>query len=227
MDRINHQGNNELQDFLTDMVLRIEDVLRWKRYPHDYRQTVLQHTLETALLTQIVVAIERAVGNQFDAYLLLSAAVDHDLGEGIIGDIAYDIKNDPRVKDQIEVIEKEQFEVMFLKLDLGEYSTAVVETFKRSFAVQEEQDSVEGALFNAIEKIGYVIFALREIDADNDIFIRVLKNHQADLLKYSEKFQSIKLIFDKCLEHMRRIPTTLMLRHGFPLKLLNNEVNVH
>ena len=213
------ETKNNLQDILTTIVRRIEDVYRWKRYPHKYRQNVLEHTLETALLTQIVIAGEQATGTKFDAYLLLSAAMNHDLAEGVIGDISYDIKNDIRVKALIEEIEKEQFEAMFLKL--GPAYPNVLDMFKRSFAVQEEKITVEGALFNAIEKIGYVIFALREIDAGNEIFVKVLANHHEDLLNYSKRFTSIKTIFDECIEHMKHIPTGIMLQYKFPLELLN------
>lgn len=220
MDKNEIRENNSLQNFLTDLVRRVEDIRRWKRYPHNYKQTVLGHTLETALLAQIVIAIEQTAGAQFDAYLLLSTAVNHDLGEGIIGDISYSIKNDPRVKAMIELIEKEQFELMFAALDFGPYSQAVANMFSRSFAVQENASTVEGALFNAIEKIGYVIFALREIDEGNGVFVQVLNNHHKDLVAYSERFPSIKLIYGECLEHMKHIGTSVLLQYKFDLSWL-------
>lgn len=217
--------DNELQNLLTELVQRIEGIQRWKRYPHKFQQNVLEHTMETVLLTKMVIAIEREVDTQFDAYLLLSAAADHDLGEGIIGDIAYDIKNDVRVKDALEIIEKEQFQLMFSKLDFGPYSDAVVRMFTRSFEVQEEQISVEGQLFNAIEKLGYVIFALREIDEKNEIFVKVLVNHHESLIAYSKKYTSIGLIYEKCLEHMRHLGTFMLLEHNFKVEWLKDKTS--
>jgi len=217
--------DNKLQNLLTELVQRIEGIQRWKRYPHTFRQNVLEHTMETVLLTQMVIAIEREAGTQFDAYLLLSAAADHDLGEGIIGDIAYDIKNDIRVKEALEAIEKEQFQFMFAKVDFGSYTDTVVKMFVRSFEVQEEQISVEGQLFNAIEKLGYVIFALREIDEKHDVFVKVLVNHHKDLVGYSKKYTSVRLIYEKCLEHMKCLGTSMLLEHKFEISWLRDKIS--
>jgi 5'-deoxynucleotidase YfbR-like HD superfamily hydrolase len=77
----NGQNRNHLQNLLTQATQRIEEVWRWKKYAHNHKQNVLGHTLETVLLTQIVIILEEKFGREkIDQYLLLSCAGVHDLG---------------------------------------------------------------------------------------------------------------------------------------------------
>jgi 5'-deoxynucleotidase YfbR-like HD superfamily hydrolase len=214
----NGQKRGSLQKWLTRLTQQIASVWRWKHYEHTNKQNVLEHTLETALLTQIVIALERQLGNfKFDTYRLLASAINHDLGEGIIGDVAYGIKNDPRIKKHIETIEKEEFRKLFDHLGLSVNAmTMVAEAFDYSFVLQDESETVEGRLFNAIERLGYVLFALRELESpDRKHFVGVLKNHHGELLKYSKEFISIGILYDVCLKEIRQLPTSWILSFDF------------
>jgi 5'-deoxynucleotidase YfbR-like HD superfamily hydrolase len=179
--------------------------------------------METALLTQIVIALQIQRGNlKLDAYRLLASAVNHDLGEGITGDVAYDVKNDPRVKDQLEAIEREKFRKLFDQLSLGQDVVTVAQSFDYSFTLQDERNTIEGRLFNAIEKLGYVIFALRELEYSNrEDFVDPLNRSHEGLLEYSKEFISIRILYDLCLKEIKQLPTELLLMLKFSLEEAN------
>lgn len=206
-----------LQKFITRLTKQIERVWRWRHYEHTHDQNVLEHTMETTLLTQIVVALENTYGKyagKLNIYRLLASAINHDLGEGVIGDVTFDIKNDPRVKNGIEEIEREKFLELFTQLGLQrEHHLCVTALFNDSFILQDERDTVEGRLFNAIERLGYIIFALRELEyPGRENFVEVLKNSHEQLTEYCKEFVSIQILYENCLKEMRQLPSVWLMK---------------
>lgn len=194
---MNNGKIGSLQDWLTNIVHQVRKVHRWEHYEHTNRQNVLEHTLETVLLTQVVIALEKQYGkSKFDTYRLLSSAADHDLGEGLMGDVAFTVKNDPRVKEQLRQIEREKFREMLAIPDLGTAVVTVAASLEYAFELQDDQESFEGRLFNAIEKLGYIIFALRELKVGNKHFIEVIEIQYDDIMTYCNEFISIKMLFE-------------------------------
>lgn len=194
---MNNGKISSLQEWLTNFILQTRKVHRWEHYEHVNRQNVLEHTMETILLTEVVIALEQQYGStKFNAYLLLASAANHDLGEGLMGDVAFNVKNDPRVKDQLRIIEREKFREMLAIPNLGTACITVAASLEHAFDLQDDQESFEGRLFNAIEKLGYIIFALRELKVGNGHFVEVLERQHGDVARYADEFVSIKMLYE-------------------------------
>ena len=166
---------------------------RWAHYsqPEDRRENTLTHSLDSVILAAVMLKIEdeQGVGSQIDHSKILLTAAIHDFGEGTIGDVAYRVKNDPRVRDALGAIEKEEVYKIFEGL-----SPSLREMFLQAYDVVE-QDSVGGEFFNAVECVGYVFFAITQLEATDLKFVEVLKRQHSKLVELGKKFASVRVLY--------------------------------
>lgn len=198
--------------FLPDIAAMLRKVRRWTNYdeiPENERETVETHSLETVWLAAAMLAIERETGiHQLNEYRIMLAAATHDLGEGRMGDIAYIVKNDPRIRGTLRNMEQE-----FVGQIYAEFPPIVRTAFLDAYHVEDERDkTIDGTFFNAIERMGYVYFAISQVKKGRMTFIHVLERHHAALLAYSQTFESVRALYephrrfieDELLKHCQR-----------------------
>jgi len=168
-------------------------VTRWAHFPQpeDRRENTLTHSLDSVILAAVMLKIEdeQGIGLQLDHAKILLAAAIHDFGEGTIGDVTYRFKNDPRVHDAIETIEKEEVEKIFTNL-----SSSIREIFLQAYGVVDEK-SLEGEFFNAIERIGYIFYAITQLEAGDQNFLEVFHRQNPKLVELGKRFVSVRILY--------------------------------
>lgn len=185
------QALNELILELPKMLQRVRRWTHFSQMPHDERETVETHTLQQTWLAGAMLAIERTHGTLGldDARILLATSV-HDIGEGHIGDIRYQIKQDPRVREALLQIEHEfagkQFECL---------PKEVRERFAHAYALETE-DSIDGRFFNAVERLGYMYIAVPQVKLGRTQFLEVFERQHAKILELSQIFVSLRVLYD-------------------------------
>ena len=193
-----------LDNYLTDDLFGFLDVAprdllkvrRWGNYsglPDIARETTLEHTLSAVYLTAVMLAIEESdpagqhQGKLNHARLLLAAAL-HDIGEGVVGDVAFAVKQDPRVKQGLKEIERESSEEKFRCLP---HEARVV--FRDAYQVEVE-DSLHGRFFNAVERVGYMANAIPRFKAGHNQYMETFENHLEPLRTLARDFVSVQVL---------------------------------
>ncbi|MBI4450199.1 HD domain-containing protein [Candidatus Uhrbacteria bacterium] len=187
------------QRFLDEMADGLKRVERWAHYPErKHRDNGLQHAFQTAMLAKIMLAIERELGNadDLDGERIVSAGFSHDIGEWLLGDVRYQVKNDPRVKEPLRAIETELYEQEIL----APLPEPVQKALAHASGLQDDRTSRSGRFFNAVEQIGYVIYAIREYrEGNHRIGLAVFTRQHESLVRYMEEFASVRTIYGKYL----------------------------
>ncbi len=190
-------------DFLDEMAAGLKSVERWRRYPNrKHRDDDLQHAFQTAFLAMAMLEFERAAGSAegLDGERIIAAGFTHDLGEWVTGDVIYDVKNDPRVKAHLQDIEDEIFE----RDVLGRLPTPVADAVRRNASLALDRESRSGRFFNAVEHVGYMLFAIREWrGGDRDLGRQVLTGHLAKCEQYREEFAGFRAFYDPIRDEVR------------------------
>jgi 5'-deoxynucleotidase YfbR-like HD superfamily hydrolase len=177
-------------------------VFRWTHYPdlplHE-RETVETHELSTVWLGGAMLAVEEAVGTHtLNGRRILLACSIHDTGEGKMGDIGFDVKNDPRVRALLRIIEREYVEKQF-----EHFPPDVKAAFLDAYTVEDEAGkTIDGDFFNAIERIGYMMFAVPQVRKGRMNFRKVFKNQHEPLLKLSAQFESVRRFYEPYREYV-------------------------
>ncbi|MBI5731839.1 MAG: HD domain-containing protein [Candidatus Magasanikbacteria bacterium] len=182
-----------LEWFLWSLTRRLEEVTRWRNYEERTRENVLEHTFKSLLLTLLVIFLEKRYGRKdFDAFRLFVGDFLHDCPEGLSGDITYHVKKDPTVKKALQEIE-----IRLFREFLGEYlPLEIVEDIFGAFALESDRVSFEGRLFHAIEIVGYVSYALYEVEEHSRRdFTKVFATQYEELSALAEEFASINIIW--------------------------------
>jgi hypothetical protein len=121
-------------------------------------------------------------------------AVLHDVGEGCSGvDVAYPIKNDPRMKGALAKLEEKDFDAKFNELPI-EVKSALI----RIYHLQDSHETPAGRFFAIVEQMGYAFFSHEEI-ARRDLpsstvlsFTRVLDRTRRDIKPLPDYFGKLK-----------------------------------
>lgn len=183
------------QQFLDEMAAGLLNVERWTHYPErGHRDNGLQHAFQTAFLAKVMLELERAHGDakDLDGERIVSAGFLHDIGEWLLGDVRYEVKQDARVRDALRQIELELFEREILK-PLPE---PVRQALAYASGLQDDRGSRSGRFFNAVERVGYIIFALREYRRGHGHFVDVFARQHGPLLRLEQEFASVRMIYD-------------------------------
>ncbi|MFH1429970.1 MAG: YfbR-like 5'-deoxynucleotidase [Candidatus Uhrbacteria bacterium] len=170
----------------------MKSVTRWKPYPNRGRQDedVCEHTVQQTMLVQLLLVLEREYGNMdgLDGERLLGCALMHDMGEGLIGDVSWMVKQDPRIGPLLEEKEREAFDEQIVSA----VPEAVGIELRGRFDIQHELDTRAGRFFNASEFLGYVLRAVFELQSGDEQLAREVFIHQYfTLLDYGKEFASI------------------------------------
>lgn len=182
-----------LETFFWQLLSGLNRVRRWGSYPNATDERVDQHTLKTVTLALFVVLLERRYGRKdIDAFTILAMALIHDWGEGKIGDVQWHVKRDPRVKKALEEIEGEllwEFLEKYLPEDIKD-------DLELLFGKLDQPTTVEGRLFAAIEQVGYMSYAIYEVEHEGKPeFAQVFRDQYQNLENWAQEFESIRMIW--------------------------------
>lgn len=174
----------------------IESIRRWTHFaslPREECETVLAHSWCAPTLTGAMLALEEKHGHhkgKLNHARLLLAALFHDVGEGRIGDVRYAVKGDSRVKKQLRIIEKEQVQQLFAGLP-----PEVRDVFWDAYCLEDEE-SLDAEFFNAVERMGYMYFAVPQVRRGRMEFIEVFRLQHPKILELEKKFVSLRMLYD-------------------------------
>lgn len=198
------------QQYLDATTNRLRRVTRWGHYG-DRRvqdEDVCTHENQALHLMMVLCDLERLHGAMegLDEVALYRCAGTHDDGEGIGGDVRWDIKNHPLVGPLLEAAEREHFtrEVIEpLPAEIRPY-------FLASYAVQDDRTSRTGRFFNAMEVVGYVIRAYDEwvSGGSRSLAIDVFTNSWDALHRYREEFASVRVLTEPMYSEIQRALAT-------------------
>lgn len=93
----------DLHAYLDGITGRLSGVRRWKRYSrpgHEF-EDVCQHTVQQTTLCLLMLYLERVYGDatDIDGEKLLVCALLHDQGEGLLGDVSWEVKAGPEAEN--------------------------------------------------------------------------------------------------------------------------------
>ena len=184
-----------LENFFWQLLAGLHRVRRWGSYPRATDERVDQHTLKTVTLTLFVLLLERRYGRKdIDAFTVLAMALIHDWGEGSIGDVVWQVKRDPRVKQALQEIEGERL-WEFLE---GHLPDDIKQDLEILFGQLDQNKTAEGRLFAAIEFLGYLSFAIYEVKHEGrKEFVQVFRDQYQNAANCAEEFASIRIIWEQ------------------------------
>lgn len=192
------------------MAHELRKVGRWEHYEEDTKQREddLEHAFKGAMLAQVMIALERAARasewsgqrRDFDAYRILAAAVVHDIGEGAVGDVRYEIKQDSRIR----AVLKEHERNGFLRY-IASFPREAQKEITRAYDLQDDRESLEGRFFNALERLGYMFWAVREFLDGSRVYIEVFQNQHEQLRAYMDEFACVRILYGPLVPEIERI----------------------
>ena len=215
----------ELFTAFVDAARRLRRNFRWGHFetyatlPDSIRETTLEHSVHTFFLTLYMLELEEKFGRfkgKLNHKRLLVAALIHDLGEGTCGDVKYAVKNDPRVRELLGQIEREEVVAIFQRIP--EEARAVLQD---AYAIVDAK-SLEGRFFNAVERLGYILDAHPQIENGDDAFVDVYERQHPKILELEKEFESLRFLYD---EFRAKVERLLKIRKD--TSALRKEVNSH
>lgn len=165
---------------------RLSAIERCSNTPHIQKYSVAEHSYYTALLSMLFADIENVYPTKrYDTSEVIKRALIHDLEESTTGDILYPFKHGNKEATELfrvlieRVVENELF--FELPIDLQPYYIRLWNTSK--------DDTEEGKLVEAMDKLEVLLFAISEMDMGNDkafreiytTAIRILRENHSDI----------------------------------------------
>lgn len=182
-----------LEDFTREIFIAWKRILRWQGKEGVSFENDLEHSFKTALQTMLFLEIEGR-RDDIDPFEILVLAVLHDVGEGCSGvDIAYPIKNDPRMRGSLAKLEEKDFDAKFNELPV-EVKSALISIYH----LQDSRETPAGRFFAIVEQMGYAFFSHEEIgrrDLPSSTvlsFTRVLDRTRRDIKPLPDYFGKLK-----------------------------------
>ncbi len=185
----------------------LHNIRRWraKEYaglPDSARDTTLEHTLSVALTVRGLLAVEGAhpegKGAELNHLRILTAAITHDLGEGVVGDMPWIVKRDPRVRAGLQQIESEQVIEMF-----DSTPPAVRDAFHDAYQVPHEL-SADGRFFDAAHLLAQLALAILRYQDGHRQFIEAFRNILGEIVAAEQEFVSIRLTISPFRDWLER-----------------------
>lgn len=186
----------------------ISHTMRWRAPKYDdlpevARDTTIEHTLSAAMALPALIAIEETHPDgrhkgKLNASRLITAAVVHDIGEGRIGEIPWEIKHDPRVEAELRAIEHEKVTDMFAKMP-----EAARDVLTSAYNAPHE-DSLDGRFFDAAHLLTQMAFAVLRYEQGHKQFLECFKNVLPLLEVAAKEFISIEVCLAPYREMMAK-----------------------
>ena len=145
---------------------KMKHIKRWGLMRNTREENIQEHSLQTAMIAHALAVIRNTVlGGDIDANRVMAAAVYHEAGEVITGDLATPIKYfNPEIKQaykQIEQVAEQKLVKMLPEAMQGEYEKLIL---------RRADDKEAYALVKAADKICAYLKCVEEMSAGNREF---------------------------------------------------------
>ncbi len=149
------------------MLSRMKYIDRWGLMRCTRKETLSEHTLETAMLAHALVEIgNNRFGRNLDSGKAALMAMYHDCAEIITGDLPTPVKyHDPAIKSAYDRIEASALERLLLMLPEDMRSS-----FEEYISPDEQQSAVYEPFVKAADKLSALIKCIEEQKAGNGEF---------------------------------------------------------
>jgi len=114
----------------------------------------------------------------------------------MIGDVAFAVKQDQRVKEGLQAIEQEMVSEMFTSIP-----EFIHGSFRDAYAIVDSE-GIQGKFFNAVERLGYILYARDRIEQGDDSFVQVYLRQHTKLLELEQLFVSVRMVYDEHRDHI-------------------------
>jgi 5'-deoxynucleotidase YfbR-like HD superfamily hydrolase len=169
---------------------RLSYIERCSNVLHIQRYDVAEHSYYTALMAMLIADIENSLcttSPDYNMEFLLRKAIIHDLEEMETGDILYPVKHNSRSSMQLksaieDCVDTEVFDE--LPQDLKAYYCKLWHSAK--------DNSKEGRLIEAIDKLELLMFSISEIELGNKSLLVIYKTAKNILRKEFENIITIQ-----------------------------------
>ncbi|MDO8621988.1 MAG: HD domain-containing protein [bacterium] len=188
-------GILNLQQLLDATISRMQRVERWSAYgDRRCRENSAMHSLDHTFLGRTLYEAERVHGDvrDIDGFRLISALSFHDAGEGMNGDVRWDLKQHPILGPLLEHMERDAF----IRDVIGGFPIEARAPIIADYDLQDDRASRTGRFFNAIEVAGYLLRSVAEYQTGGSrlLVLHVFAKQRAALNRHSEEFASIRLL---------------------------------
>ena len=191
----------DIEHFLNNSIKGLEDIIRWKPYIKMgiSKENDLQHSFSTVLLAILVLEIleEDPPLIKYNKYEILACSALHDLGEINVGDTLYKYKTLESISNELESY-NQQINCFpeYLKVKLFRLYTMQLINFNEvNF---ESSDLGNAIIFNFIERLGYLLFAMREYKKSKNnivLLIQVIRNQLEQIKETLKILEACRKIF--------------------------------
>lgn len=156
-------------------------------------ENVAEHTLDTAVISMLLIDLFRKNGYEVDGEMILRSALIHDIEESILTDIPYPCKKYlPDLSKAKEEIAKEIFNKANIKEIEGRYK--YIELWK-----EKKKGSVEGDIVEISDLLSmiYEHAELRKTHIETEELNQHLRNCLDDLKPFIKKYKFLNEIIPK------------------------------
>ena len=144
-------------------------VIRFSNQMRIKDESVAEHSFHTAMYAMILADMEISDGNKVDTEKILRCCLVHDLEESMTGDILYGFKySDPELLKNMKKMGEEFFKNIVGNLP-DEMSKNYADLWKEA-----KEDTVEGKIVEAADKIEALIYSMEEYSLGNKMFKRII-----------------------------------------------------
>lgn len=170
---------------------------------HHQHYDVSQHSFYTALFALIFAELEnkrKRINNPlsedyYDIGLVLKKAVIHDIEEAETGDILFQVKHNPELKQTLaKLIETVVDKTLFIELEDS------IKPYLSDLWKNSKDDSKEGRLIAAMDKFELLIFAYTEVQLGNKAMADLLQTAAIIIKNKFSEIVMLQQVTDYCLK---------------------------
>lgn len=194
-----------IEDSLRKIIVGWKDSRAWPGL--QCPETVLERSMKTAVLASILIPIEmqkRKYGSEnLDGFLVLTAALVHNVPKSAIGVLSHTLKTDAEFNREVA---REVEDESFLEI-IKEFPEPARRSMIYAADLEYNTESVEGRFFDAIKILSYASFALYEYEHGNSKFREVLVNCYPRLVGHRGEFESFDMFYSLIAPRVETIVT--------------------
>jgi len=199
----------QFEDWCRKTIESLKGVRRWSFKPEASEENVLEHMFKTALLVWKLLSYEMLAGNPHNLSRadILFCAITHDIGEGCTG-------VDHPAPTKIRQNEEDENHAFHRHVKAG-LPEEIQNFFPLPIDQDEDIDEVHKLFWKATEKLGYVYFALAELQDEEKTgfsnlrrvanFFHVAKYEKDSIMQLEKKFFSVRKLATAIYEENERL----------------------
>lgn len=190
-------------NLITGKVPRLTDVPRWSIVPRTVEETVAEHVGMVAIFSLFIAGEIQRRGGRVMIGPLLTAALLHDLEEGITGDLDRNFKLDLRLRGGAQAVRRSAKVAMAGILEdvwpekEDEPSKAIRDIFFASWC-DAKADTLEGRIVAFADFLSALMFAHKQVQMGNRLFAQRIPPMTGYLASFADDPDIGDMALDLC-----------------------------